>query len=736
MKKDKVNMLRYTILVFLFLGISFSVQSQTILNEKANKAYKRFNYKRAIEYYEASLAIDSANLHLLRCLADSYDKVENDKQAECIYKLLIENSNHSDNDLLNYAVFIKNRGNYKQAKKSLEEYVSRNKNDLSALQLLDEVNQNIKEVLLEMQGKVSHLNINSEYSEFAPVIINKKLVFTSGRKVSKLNKSKYGWDGQFFLELFEYDLNDKNAEVKLFAKEVRSRYHEGVVCFANDNKTMYLTRNNYLHGKLTRSKDGTSNLKIYISKFKNGKWSELKEFAYNNDEYSIGHPTISSDGNVMYFVSDMPGGYGGTDIYSCKKENGRWSKPKNMGKYINTAQNEMFPFLSSEGNLFFASNGRKGLGGLDLYGLNLNISDAKIIHLAAPLNSDADDFSMVFEEGSAKGYFASNREGGLGQDDLYSFTVEEYNQVIIEVKDSIDQTEIIPDQIIATSSDNESLELVGETSHYSFTMKGGEAFSVKLEKEGYYPIDTILHTHLLQPKTTHVLNMRLLPIIPEENVNFVFKDFDTGNLLSPDVFQIIEPFVRDLLSELEDGSFMMDLEKGIDYRFFAKKDGFYALDFNYSLGQDSVGNKKEFAMRTISRAEKKKEFLPEDLSTVYFDFDKAIVKNEAFEGIDKVIEILKNNENLMVTLVARADTRGESAYNKYLANKRAEATRKFFIDSNIDPDRVVILALGDTSPFEKKEGESMKEWYRLNRCVDFQLNTIFKKDKEEEELVF
>lgn len=736
MKKDKVNMLRYALLVFLFLGVSFSVECQSILNEKADRAYKRFNYKRAIEYYEASLAIDSTNIDLLRCLADSYDKIENDKKAQNIYQLLVDDSNRTDKDLYNYAVFIKNRGNYEQAKKSLEEYVSRNENDLKALQLLEEVNQSLREALLEMQGKVSHLDINSEYSEFAPIIINKKLVFTSGRKVASVNNSKYGWDGQYFLELFEYDLSSEEAEVKLFAREVRSRYHEGVVCFADDYKTMYLTRNNYLHGKLVRSKDGTNNLKIYLSKLKNGKWGELEEFPYNNDEYSLGHPTISTDGNVMYFVSDMPGGYGGTDIYICKKENGKWAKPKNLGDKINTSQNEMFPFLSFEGNLFFASNGRKGLGGLDLYGINLKVPNSKIVHLAAPLNSDADDFSMVFEEGSSKGYFASNREGGIGQDDLYAFKIEEYNQVVIKVKDILGKDDIIPDQIIVTGSDNKSLDLEGETSHYSFSMKGGEGFSVKLEKEGYYPIDTVLHTYLLEPEITHVLNMSLLPAIPEENLNFVFKDFDTGNLLTPDVFQIVEPYVRDLLSDSSNGDFLMDLEEGIDYRFFAKKEGFYALDFNYRLGQDSSVNNKEFAMRTISRAEKKKEFLPEDLSTVYFDFDKAIVKKEAFEGIDKVIEILKNNESLMVTLVARADTRGESAYNKYLANKRAEATRKFFLNSNIDPNRVVILALGDTSPFEKKEGESMKEWYRLNRCVDFQLNTIFQKEKEDEEIVF
>ncbi len=723
-------MLRYILLLFLVLNISLSGIGQTILNKKGDKAYSKFNYKKAIEYYEESKAIDSSNMNVLRCLADSYDKIGDYEKAKSVFSLLMSNSKHTDSDLLNYAVYKNKIGEHEESIECLKKYLAKNDGDVQATRLLTDLQKHLTESLIDLRGSVVAMDINSEYSEFAPVIFDNKLVFTSGRKVANRNERRYGWDDQFFLELFECNLSKETLTVELFAKEIRSRYHEGVVCFSNENQTMYITRNNYVNGKLVRSKDGVSNLKIYISNFKNGKWDELEEFAFNNSEYSVGHPTITADGKIMYFVSDMPGGFGGTDIYSCRFVNGNWSSPENLGDNVNSALDEMFPFVTKEGNLFFSSNGHAGLGGQDLYGLNLNIPDSKIIHLAAPINSVADDFSIAFRGSEGKGYFASNRKGGLGLDDLYEFEIEKLNKVNVHVKDSLGEINITADKIKLLALDHFPLDSISKTSEFSFKVNGGSPFHVTVEKIGYRTLDTLLFSYLLEPEKTHILKMNLLPVLPEESVNFVFKDFDTGNLLKPDVFQIIEPYVFDLKPGFGSGDYLIDLEKGIDYRFFAKKDGFYALDFNYRLGQDSIVNKKEFAMQPISQEEKMKELLPEDLATVYFDFDKAIVKESEYVDINKVIDIMQKHKTLSVTLVARADTQGSSIYNQQLANKRALATKDFFLKSGIKPERVVILALGDTSPFEKKKGQTLMEWYQMNRCVDFQLNTVLEEVKK------
>jgi outer membrane protein OmpA-like peptidoglycan-associated protein len=222
---------------------------------------------------------------------------------------------------------------------------------------------------------------------------------------------------------------DLNEAIK-FSKKINSKYHEASVSFTPDNSTMYFTRNNF-GKKLRRDKNGINHLKIYTSKKIDGEWTEAEELPFNSDDYSTGHPALSPDGKKLYFVSDMPGTIGDTDIFVVDVlGNGRYSEPKNLGPGINTKQKEMFPFVNDK-KLYFASNGHVGLGGLDVYEVAYDGEGFKeVTNMGQPINSNMDDFSYIVDEGNQKGYFASNRRGGKGNDDIYSFEKLQLEEVV------------------------------------------------------------------------------------------------------------------------------------------------------------------------------------------------------------------------------------------------------------------------------------------------------------------
>jgi hypothetical protein len=195
-----------------------------------------------------------------------------------------------------------------------------------------------------------------------------------------------------------------------------TKYHDGPVCFTEDEGTTYFTRNNYkvqgAFNKWGKSSDNVIKLKMYEAKVNGDKWTDIKDFAYNNDEYSVGHPALSKGDSLLYFVSDMPGGYGGTDLYVCKREGSSWGSPENLGPEVNTEGDEMFPYVDSYNDLYFASDGHGGLGGLDVFKVKGSIGEwGKVKNIGSPINSAYDDFGFVYEKDRSKGFFTSDRPG-------------------------------------------------------------------------------------------------------------------------------------------------------------------------------------------------------------------------------------------------------------------------------------------------------------------------------------
>ena len=273
---------------------------------------------------------------------------------------------------------------------------------------------------------VNNLPMNSPMSDFSPIFYKEdQVVFSSSRDSSFLVTRKYKWNNQPYLDLYigDRDSLERDVEkIKKLSPSINTKFHEASASFTPDGNTVYFTRNNYKK-KLRRDEDGVNHLTLFKSVKENGKWSKPKELPFNSKSYSTGHPAISPDGKKLYFVSDMPGGLGGTDIYVVDiYENGEYSKPKNLGKAVNSSRKEMFPFVTGNA-LYFSSNRSEGYGGLDVYQSNYRYGEFDIaVNLGEPINSRRDDFSFIIDEVKKSGYFASNRPGGKGSDDIYSFT--------------------------------------------------------------------------------------------------------------------------------------------------------------------------------------------------------------------------------------------------------------------------------------------------------------------------
>lgn len=405
------------------------------LIQRADEYFAKMWYAEAAKLYEQALTDNKSNysFEVLQKAGDAHYFNTNMEQAYKWYSILYEKYGEemSADNIFKYAHSLKGTGNYARSKRLMKLYNSTLKEE-NENAIIIKSNSERNEVVLDnilntpKNYNVKNLNVNTKYSEFSPMFHNQdEVVFASAMDSSFFTTRTYKWNNQPYLDLYTAKLNEESSELKdavKFSKKINTKYHEASVTFSPDNETIYFTRNNY-GKKLRRGQNGINHLKIYQSKKIDGEWTEASEVSFNSDDYSTGHPALSQDGKQLYFVSDMPGSIGETDIFVVDVlEDGSFSSPRNLGPEINTEQKEMFPFINDK-KLYFSSNGHIGLGGLDIYEIAFDDDEGflEVRNLGIPINSKKDDFSYIINEETQKGFFASNRPGGKGDDDIYSF---------------------------------------------------------------------------------------------------------------------------------------------------------------------------------------------------------------------------------------------------------------------------------------------------------------------------
>ncbi len=414
--------------IFLIF-ISFFGYSQEMQLKKANSNYENFQYIDAIKMYEKVVEKGYKSVELFSKLADSYYFQSKLKEANNWYdKLFSLNEKLKSEYYFRYAQTLKAVGDYKKADVMMDVFNQVNSSDLRAILSKEQINY--LDEIKNNSGRytIQNAEINSEFSDYGTSLYKNTLVFTSARDTGGVFVKKHSWTNQSFTNLYCSIITDNGnlSEPQKFSKKIDSKYHESTPVFTKDGLTMYFTRNNFLNGKKGRDSEKGILLKLYKATKNGENWGNVTELPFNSNEYSCAHPALSPDEKTLYFSSNMPGTKGMSDIYKVNIfSEGNFGKPVNLGDKINTEARETFPFISNNNELYFASDGHPGLGGLDVFVTQLKDDGTygKIKNVGEPVNSNFDDFGFVMNTDTKTGYFSSNREkDNLGYDDIYKCT--------------------------------------------------------------------------------------------------------------------------------------------------------------------------------------------------------------------------------------------------------------------------------------------------------------------------
>lgn len=490
-------------LVFVFLT-SATGFAQKLTTKLADKSFEEFAFVEAIGLYEYAYQRDTTDNYVVKRLAEANRNIGNTEEVEKWLKKLMDRHAEVPEDIFNYSQALKSNGKYLLAEQWLKEYAELRPEDGRVniqVSLLEYI-----QFLMRDSANYEILNtaINTIGSDMGPSFYRDRLIFSS-TSIGTKPGATYKWNELPYLDMYSAKIGPYGdlSSPEAFATKLKTPYHDGPVSYDAKNDLLYFTRNSYLKGKASQSREGVTNLKIFMGKPEGDDWKLSGNFRYNSDEYSVGHPSIDPTGTVLYFASDMPGGYGKSDIYFSVFKNGQWSKPFNLGPKINTEGNEFFPSISTDGVLYFASNGHGGLGGLDIY---FSVPEQGVFNsienLGYPVNSPKDDFAVVLDSTSMKGYFTSNRAGGKGDDDLYFLKIKHVPVIIRGVIKDRDTKDVLSDASISVINEagNTILSSVTRTDgQFEFEVNKGQDYTINVTKEFYFENEKVVSTSKLRP---------------------------------------------------------------------------------------------------------------------------------------------------------------------------------------------------------------------------------------------
>ncbi len=524
----------------------------------------------------------------------------------------------------------------------------------------------------EGSGKyqINKLTVNSKNSDFGTAFYGEdKLVFASPKKGISLVNDVWVENNQRYLDLYIGNIlpNGDLDNVSLMPGEVNTRYHEADVVFTKDLKTVYFTRNNFYNKKLARDEKEMANLAMFKASVNDkGEWVNIIPMPFNNVKYSVGHPALSPDEKILFFISDMPGGYGQTDIFKVAINQSGFGNPENLGFKINSPAKEFSPFVDGE-VLYFSSDKAGGMGGLDVYATRLVDFTPEPILLNAPINSSADDFTFIINAETRKGYVSSNRSGGEGDDDLYSFIEEEpivfkCRQLITgEVRDQ-NTTEIVRGAVVAVKdTDGNVLEevVVDEEGVFELPVYCDTSYKLEGSKIGYTTQSKSLTTSMEADK-----KIKLLILL------------GTGEILEQ-----VEPVVA--INEVKPEG----LPEVLPEEIVKVRPSTYVVN----------------------------------IEPIYFELNSSYLNKEAKTELDKVVELMNKYPDMIIESGSHTDSRGIFGYNNWLSTRRASSTVNYIIDNGVDPSRITGKGYGETQLINGcSDGvECTETQHAMNRRTEF-----------------
>lgn len=755
------NILSLRVLFLLSVLLSFSTQLSAQDDNRLKKAddlFNQFAYPDAAEAYKKILAKDDNIPQAKIKIAEAYRFMNMPIEAEYWYQQVVDLPESEPIHKYYYAMALKANGKFEEAKEMFLQYAQLVPADTRGLRQVEACEQaNYFMTDPGIYQPFLAASVNSEKSDFGPAFYKDGIVYASETGV-KNKEEIYRWTDAPFLDLMyakqEGDNPTALGKPENFKGKVNTMLHEGTVTFTEDQQTMYFTRNAYIDGKLQFDSEEilkTVKLQIYEAKADGEKWGSVKSLPFNNESYSVGHPSLSQDGQALYFISDMPGGYGGTDVYVSYKNGDSWGQPENLGPEINTEGNEMFPFMSADGTLYFSSDALPGLGGLDIFSSKL-MGDGTWSapeNLRYPINTNSDDFSFIIDPKNEKGYFSSNRTGGKGNDDIYSYT--RLNTVMSGIVVDCKTQEPIEGADVELSENGKVIQKRQTVANgtFAFPVSPDKEVVVTASKDGY-------KTEAQTISTVGISSTQIklkIPLCPENMENDSTKNGPCTFTLSGKVLErgnnkpvegalvtITNLDTRDERNATTDanGLYEIKLDKELDYVVHATKQYFFTesktistkgkdcdvqaesvMSADFSMGKIAVDPTTGLPISpngigepgfTTDGRPNPNGYGPEGfvLNNIYYDFDQDVIREDAKPELDKVVKLMYDTPGLQIELRSHTDSRGTDEYNTALAERRAKSAYDYIVSRG----GANVNVANDVRP--KGYGETQP----VNECVD------------------
>ena len=615
----------------LYIALSFviataSVSAQNVATKKADKLYSRYEYVSAAAEYLKLVENGKSDGYVYKQLSDTYYNMFNTAEAAKWYAKATETPQDAET-YYRYAQMLKANGKYEESNKQMQKFSTMLPNDQRAKTFKENPNYIPRLLDKTKMYDVNALEINSDKSDFGAYLSDNNFYFTSARNNARKD---YGWNKEPFLDIYKGDYNIDGTITNVgTVSELNSNRHDGPATISSDGNTMYFTSDSFRE-KLFE-KDKKNNLKLgrnnlFKATKENGKWGNITSLPFNSKEFSTSNPSLSKDGKTLYFSSNMPGSIGGVDIWKVAiNEDGSCGTPENLGKKINTEGDESFPFIAEDNTtLYFASSGKQGFGGLDIYQIDL-AKGSEASNLGKPVNTEKDDFAFTFNKAKNIGFLSSNRNGN---DDLF--------------------------------------------------------------------------------KATPIAVVEVLTVVTNAK---------TGEILANASVSIVDDKKNVIATEMTNakGEVLYKVEAEKAYVIQVTKDGFESNTFAVAKNKNGQ-TKVDAILQPIDVIITENEII---LKPIYFEFNKSNITQEGAFELDKLVQVMKSNEKLVIMAKSHTDNRGSDVYNLNLSDRRAKATVQYVISKGIAASRISGKGFGETEPKVDCKEACTEEEHAQNRRSEF-----------------
>lgn len=668
----------------------------------ADRYYQRMAYAQARAEYKIAAELGAVNEHVVKRLADCSMKLGDTQEGEIWYAQVVKYLNREPLDLYMYAQALKGNGKYAEAEEWMDRYL--------AMAQLEEGSKrsNIVDFAKKFTASpdrftVTRVSANSPMDDMAATWVGPdRVLFSSARDTTVGMQWRSAWNDQPFLDLYTAQRQPDGDLIapRPLAGNLNSKLHEGPAVVDPDG-SLWFTRTN-----ASKSKNGIHRLSILRAQRDGDGWKGEDPFLYNNPECSVGHPAISADGKWFYFVSDMPGGYGGTDIYVCENRGGRWGEPRNLGPGVNTDRNELFPFVAQDGTLYFSSSGLPGLGGLDIFAAQPGAQGdfPFAVNVGAPVNGPKDDFAFVIDKEGVRGYFTSDRPGGAGGDDIYAFIMHyPLEQRYLCTGTVIDDDNALPvadAELVLLNAEGQVVERARSDAdgRYSFPVEENKEYAVRASMPGHY--DGVVHL-----STEHIgkeqIVARDIHLVPDAGIwlrgTVRYKD-RIGFVEGVNVSVVnLASFFSEVHVTTAGGDFLFRMQPNEQFEVVLEKEGYFSISAPVSTvgvarGVLELGEVKPLELEelVIGKA------LP--LKHVAWPAEDAKLPPTAKAELDLLADRMQVNPSLNIEVAVHSDTRRPAEAALKLSRQRAQEVAAYLHSKGIPKGRLTVAGHGIERP--------------------------------------